>query len=98
MIVFSWDEVTGELTEWPQEDPPAGLSDRDLLLLADSRISAEIEEPFGTFNHKIRNEDGVLVLEAQFGRHKVCRTYVCLTDPNRARALAEQELEAFMEA
>lgn len=93
---YSWDEVICAVSEWPL-DLPEGLTDEDTVRLADAKITQACEDPFGTFDTKVRNEDGVTVLDAQFGQHKACRTYVCLTDPAKAKALAEKELEALLE-
>lgn len=97
MVVYSWDEVICEISKWVQDEAPKGISDEDLLLLADARISKDTGDEFGTFDHKIRDEGGVLVLDAQFGQHKVTRTYICKEDPERARKLAEKELAAFLD-
>jgi hypothetical protein len=93
MIAYFWDEVGCEVTSLEMADPPAGLTDEDVLILADGRISISCgSEP--TSNHKFRNEDGVLVLDAKFGQDKVTRTYVCLGDDAKAKSLAELELDA----
>lgn len=98
MIAYSWDEVGCEALGWPMDDPPSGLADEDILLLADARIVVECGSTLGTNERQFRNEDGVLVLDARFGQDKVCRTYVCLEDDAKARALANQELDTFLEA
>jgi hypothetical protein len=94
MIVFTWDEVMMQVTEWIQKDPPEELSDRDLLFLADARITVEIGEDQPTRNHKMRQSCGVLILDATLGpRDHIVRTYICKDDPDQARKVAEQELQ-----
>ncbi len=98
MTVYVWDEVSLVALGWPQTDPPEGLADQDILLLADARITVECWEGLQTRNHKTRNEDGVMVLDANFGdRNHVTRLYICLEDDERARTLANEELDRFIE-
>ena len=93
---YSWDEVICEVSEW-ELDLPDGLSDDDLITLADARITEACQDPFGTFDRKTRTLDGTLVLDALFGQNKVCRTYLNRNDPAKAKEHAQGELEAYLE-
>lgn len=98
MIVYVWDDIGCDVLGWPQPDPPEGLADQDILLLADARVTVECGEGLKTSNHQFRNEGGVMVLDATFGdRDHTTRLYICLEDDSRARALANQELDAHLD-
>lgn len=95
--VYSWDEVGCEVSTWKVE-LPGGLSDEDALLLADAKITQQCDgRSLGTFDKKVRATDGILILDARFGRDNITRVYLCRPNPARAKALAEKELEILLE-
>lgn len=91
---YFWDEVECKV-RYRTVDLPAGVSCRDGLILADAAISASIGDSFGSHNRRFSNVAGVSVMRAVFGsRDMKCRVYLCPESWERARDLAQKELDA----
>jgi hypothetical protein len=95
LTVYTWDEMLCEVNCWPMDDDPA-LTDLQLLELADGHVESSCSEPgdegaMAVYGKRIRTTDGILVQEGWFGSHCHSRLYVCRTDSEKARSLAERE-------
>ena len=90
--VYTWDEVGLEIASWEIDLPLHNqLSSRQLLILADDAVAVQLADDMGSFKKSVREENGVLVLDALFGRDKRTSLYMCFTDESLAKSLAEKE-------
>jgi hypothetical protein len=96
MKVFSFDTVFAEVMEWSLGDPPENMTDEALLVWANSQISLQTDDEAPALK-KVRNEHGVLVLDAEFGRGQVSRVFVHQEDPEKAKNCAKRELKTLLD-
>jgi hypothetical protein len=94
--VFFWDEVGYEISTCEIELPD-GLTPRQVIVLADDKVSEDACDNYGVYDKKIRTVGDVTILDGLFGHDKVTRSYWCPSDPESARKLAENELSAMNE-
>jgi hypothetical protein len=93
---YMWDEISLEITEF--DITIDAFIDHDQIALAvDEEVQKQCEGEDGTYDKKVREEDGVIVIDALFGQGKETRTYVYPDDPGKAEEEAARELENYIE-
>lgn len=96
--VYVWDEVGTMVVEFEVNTPPTGLSLSQTMDLIDEDVTSQSDTDMETEDKTSRITDKVMVLEGTFGRGKVVRIYYCPDDPNKAKALADQEMHAYFQS
>ena len=92
---YVWNEIDCEIYAY-DINLPKGLTARQTLVLADDQIGQQTDEgDLGTHSRTVRRRNGVLIMDAKFGEHDhQLRMYICLTDSNKAKKLAEKEADS----